>query len=209
MLLANQKEKEKLDTNYEEFWMDSDKFWICNPCLFQSKSIRVPKHLSKLRRGKFGYVGKSGKKSDIIDSKKTHENSVSLHKWCVQEYQKEIENKTETDRRNDLAGKKIVRNALFCFQESLGSKAFVRLNMKDFLAEEDLGLKLYNIATKNDSKKQFFWLRNVVFDVFTKHVKMFFDEHVKYFSVTLDKGQLNSEGICEVIISLPRCQPKI
>ena len=97
--------------------------------------------------------------------------------------------------------KKIVRNALFCFQESLGSKAFVRLNMKDFLAEEDLGLKLYNIATKNDSKKQFFWLRNVVFDVFTKHVKMFFDEHVKYFSVTLDKGQLNSEGICEVIIS--------
>ena len=163
MLLANQKEKEKLDTNYEEFWMDSDKFWICNPFLFQSKSIRVPKHLSKLRRGKFGYVGKSGKKSDIIDSKKTHENSVSLHKWCVQEYQKEIENKTETDRRNDLAGKKIVRNASFCFQESLGSKAFVRLNMKDFLAEEDLGLKLYNIATKNDSKKQFFWLRNVVF----------------------------------------------
>ena len=84
--------------------------------------------------------------------------------------------------------------------ESLGSKSFVKLNMKDFLAEKDLGLEIYN--TRNDSKLHFSWLRDVVFVTSTKHVKLFIEEHVKYFSVTLDKVtvQRNSYSYYELFL---------
>jgi hypothetical protein len=138
LVIANEEKKRKeiAITESNEFWIDSDEFWICNPCLCHSSSKNVPDHLSTLKRGCFGYVGKTGKKSMIKASKERHLKS-SLHKWCVQEYLKVAERKIAADRRNDLAGKKIVRNALFCFKQSLSSADFMALNMKDFLAEEE------------------------------------------------------------------------
>ena len=147
----------------------------------------MPDHLKHLKRGCFGYVGKTGKKSMIKASKGRHLKS-SLHKWCVQEYLKVAERKIAADRRNDLAGKKIVRNALFCFKQSLSSADFMALNMKDFLAEEEFGSELFNIATQNNSKAEFFRLRNVIFDVLTKETHKFFEENIKDIAVTLDKG---------------------
>ena len=188
IVLAEEAQKKKQIETSEEFWIDSDEFWICNPCLCHSSSKNVPDHLSGLKRGCFGYVGKTGKKSMIKSSKERHLKS-SLHKWCVQEYLKVAERKIAADRRNDLAGKKIVRNALFCFKQSLSSADFMALNMKDFLAEEDFGSELFNIATQNNSKAEFFRLRNVIFDVVTKETHKFFEENIKDIAVTLDKGE--------------------
>ena len=72
--------------------------------------------------------------------------------------------------------------------------------MKDFLAEKDLGLEIYN--TRNDSKPHFLWLRDVVFVTLTKHVKLFFEKHVKYFSVTLNTVivQRNSHSYYELFL---------
>ena len=153
-----------------------------------SNSKSVPAKLRKGRRGNFGYVGKTGKTSKIIANKNIHLQKP-LHKWCVRKYQKEIENKTAIDRRNELAGKKIIRNALFCFMQSLGSAAFVALNMKDFLSEKGFGSDQYHYATKNDYKSEFFRLRNVVFEVFTDKMQKFFAKNVNDIAVTLDKGQ--------------------
>ena len=85
-----------------------------------------------------------------------------------------------------MAAKKIIRNALFCFKRSLGSEDFQALNAKDYLSEKDLGSDVYNIATKNDARSEFFRLRNVTFDVLTEKTKQYFS-HVKDIAVTLDK----------------------
>ena len=42
---------------------------------------------------------------------------------------------------------------------------FVALNAKDFLAERDGGS--HNVATKGDSKAEFFRLRPIIFDIVT------------------------------------------
>ena len=193
IVLANCAQKEKEKNNSGEFWIASDKFWICEPCLFHSNSKSVPAKLKKGRRGNFGYVGKTGKKSKINANKNTHLQKP-LHKWCVRKYQKEIENKTAFDRRNELAGKKIIRNALFCFMHSLRSTAFVAINMKDFLSEKDFGSDQYNYATKNDSKSEIFRLRNVVFEVFTDKMQKFFAKNVNDIAVTLDKVTVQRTG---------------
>ena len=200
LVIANEEKKRKEITITEsnEFWIDSDEFWICNPCLCHSSSKNMPDHLKHLKRGCFGYVGKTGKKSMIKASKGRHLKS-SLHKWCVQEYLKVAERKIAADRRNDLAGKKIVRNALFCFKQSLSSADFMALNMKDFLAEEEFGSELFNIATQNNSKAEFFRLRNVIFDVVTKQTHKF----LKKISRILLRLWIKVQNIC-VFSSLKR-----
>ena len=59
--------------------------------------------------------------------------------------------------------------------------------MKDFLAEEEFGSELFNIATQNNSKAEFFRHRHVIFDVVTKQTHKFFEENIKDIAVTLDK----------------------
>lgn len=180
---ANQLQKEKNTKQNKHYWVEEDQYWICSPCLYHSKN--APKKYLAKRKGNFGYVSKSSKQKDITVSKNRHiENE--LHGWCVDEYEKSIENKKLTDRRNELVGKKIVRNAIYCFKQSLGSADFTLLNLKDFLAERDIGSNQYNIATKNDSRAEFFRLRNVIFDVVTVRTIKFF-EKIEDIAVTLDK----------------------
>ena len=80
------------------------------------------------------------------------------------------------------------------------------LNMKDFLAEEDFGSELFNIATQNNSKAEFFRLRNVIFDVVTKQTHKFFEENIKDIAVTLDKG---AKYLWFFLLSFPQNQRKI
>ena len=175
-----QKKKELLES--QDIWVESDDYWICNPCLFLSKN--GPKPMLSQRRGNFGFIKNSGPNFQIVSTKKNH-TDLELHKWCVKEYKKECEMKTENDQRNEIASKKIVRNALICFKRSWGSADFVALNAKDFLAERDGGS--HNVATKGDSKAEFFRLRPIIFDIVTQKTKRFFED-VENISVTLDKA---------------------
>ena len=59
-------------------------------------------------------------------------------------------------------------------------------NLKDYLAEKDLGTEFYNVATKGDSKSEFFRLRTVIFDILSQKTKHFFQD-ISDISVTLDK----------------------
>ena len=178
-----EKEKELAKSLSQDIWVESDDYWICNPCLFHSKS--APKPLLTLRRGNFGFVSNTGQNSVIVDHKKRHSQS-KLHEWCVDEYQRSSELKSENDKKNEVAAKKIIRNVLICFKRSWSSADFVALNAKDFLAERDLGTS--NNATKGDSKVEFFRQRTIIFDLLTVKIQRFFDENVQDISVTLDKG---------------------
>ena len=128
----------------QDFWDEEDDVWICNPCLFYSKSKNVPKELLPGRSGGFGFVSKSAATKHINQNKSKHIER-KLHEWCVKEFHKELETKSLNERRNEIASTKIVRNALLCFVRGLGSDDFLLLNLKDYLAEKDLGSKLYNI----------------------------------------------------------------
>ena len=185
-----QQKENELDNalNAQDIWMDSDEHWICKPCLFYSKQPNCPEDLKCYRKGKYGYFSKKGQTQLTNSSRKTHCVNP-LHVWCVGESKKEKEEtKIQTeiyDRKNELAGKKVLRNGIFCLQRSLGSQDFVALNAKDFLAEVDSGHLQH--ATKNDSAAHFFELRDIIFKEVSAKIKKFFNEKVHYISVTLDK----------------------
>jgi hypothetical protein len=70
------------------------------------------------------------------------------------------------------------------------------LNEKDFLAEKDIGNKIFNIATKNDSRAQYFKMRGEVFELLSKKTKQFF-EKIEDIAVTLDKVTVQR---CEIFV---------
>ena len=84
-----------------------------------STSISVPKQLLSGKRGNFGYVEKGGK-GYLVEAVKSRHCDKPLHIWCVKEFEKKEEKRIQQFRRNELAGKKIIRNALLCFKRSLG-----------------------------------------------------------------------------------------
>ena len=65
------------------------------------------------------------------------------------------------------------------------------MNAKDYTCY------LENPATKNDSEKEFYKLRDVIFDALSEKTIRFFQENVKQISVTLDKvtGKSLSEAV--------------
>ena len=193
---ANQKKTvQDDDDDFNKFWIESDNYWVCNPCLFNSKRTDIPKQLISKKVGNFGYVVKNRDKSTSIDSKsninmaKKRHCESALHHWCVEEFKKKSQENESSQRKNEIVAKKVIRNALFCFKRSGGAEDFLALNAKDFLAEKDVGS--FNIATKNDSTTEFFRLRNVIFDIMTEKTKQFFSSNVQDIAVTLDKVTVN------------------
>ena len=179
---ANQS-KTETDNDNEKFWIETDKNWICQPCIFYSKDC-TKEDLVTLRRGNFGCVNKTGQNYVIVASKTRHNKNL-LHKWCVKEHLKESEHKVSYDRKNEIAARIIIRNVLLCFKRDWGSVDFLALNEVAFLTQTDIASFLH--ATKNDSRAQFFRLRNVVFDVLAAKTKNFFSKDVENIAVTLDK----------------------
>ena len=95
------------------------------------------------------------------------------------------------EQSNVEAGKKVIKNALYCLQNSLSARNFVGLNAKDYTCY------LENPATKNDSEKEFYKLRDIIFEALSEKTIRFFQENVKQISVTLDKvtGKSFSEAL--------------
>ena len=125
-------------------------------------------------------IKKNQEKKALNQQKKRH-SEKPLHTWCVKKEQDEAKCKSENQDKNYRAGEKVVRNALYCLKRGLGAEDFLGLN------EKDLGSDIPNTATKNDSKAQYFNLRNIVFELVSDKTKTFFKNHVNYITVTLDK----------------------
>ena len=142
---------------------------------------RFPLQLEVVKKhGNFGCIQKNQKQFHINSAKNAHCNTP-LHVWCVSKEEQVRKNKATSDHANSRAGEKLIRNALYCFKRGLGSADFVGLN------EKDLGSDIINTATKNDSKAEFFKLRNIIFELVSEKTRMFFKNNIKFISVTLDK----------------------
>ena len=99
-------------------------------------------------------------------------------------YQKQSEEKVSIDQKNQYAANRIIRNAIICFKRSWSSEDFLALNEMNHL--NDIDIENYVSATKNDSRANFFRLRNLIYDAFTGKIRSFF-EKVDDIAVTLDK----------------------
>ena len=187
--LQNQSKVTVTEQEFDEYWKEYTDYIVCTPCSLYHKRSDVPAGLrSSIRKG-FGIIQKEKidsnkqkrlqKKHHLTRSKK-HHCGLALHDWCVSKYKKELNEKVDHDEADKRAGKQIIRNALFCFLKSLSAEDFVALNAKDY---ESL---IQTLATKNDSKAQFFRYRNIVFDILSEKTKKFFQD-IKDITVTLDK----------------------
>ena len=135
-------------------WIDVGNMIACRPCFNFSSSDDVPSQLKP--SGNFGMIKKDQQPKLITRNKKKH-CDLALHMWCVKKEKEESKCKAETKDKNNHAGEKVIRNALYCLKRGLGAEDFLGLNSKD------LGSDIPNTATKNDSKAQYFKLRNIVF----------------------------------------------
>lgn len=186
-------EKEKADISTFQYWISTDKFEICEPCLRYSDHVDVPAHLKPKHKGQFGYILKNQAQKNINSSKRFHLNN-ELHVWCCVRKEKDEKEKVDNEIRSKKAGMMVIRNAVFCLKKGLSSQEFVELNVKDNLTE-DLKEKT---ATKNDSRAEFFGLRTAIHDKLTSKIKNMM-KNVKFITVTLDKVTIQRKSFMVIV----------
>ena len=179
--LNKKEETSKSEEINDKYWSEHDDYYICTPCALHHKRMDVPAILKSSIRYSYGVIQKN---SNMIignlNRSKIRHNQLALHEWCVSKYESEKKEKLTYDQSNSEAGKRVIKNALYCFQNCLSAKNFVGLNVLNY------SHNLENPVTKNDSEAEFFRLRNVIFDLLTEKTKKFFNE-VKDITVSLDK----------------------
>ena len=178
----------------DECWEEFDDYYICTPCALNHKRKDVPLEYKPSIKAGYSMIKKhSNKKKFHITSSKNEHNQLELHGWCVGKYKTEKNEKLTYDQSNAEAGKKIIKNAVYCFQNSLGARNFLGLNALNYSCHFEI------TATKNDSEKEFFRLRNVVFDLLTEKTHKFFQENVNQISVSLDKVTVQRRSYTVVV----------
>ena len=183
-LLKESESKEEEKVVIDDCWNIHTDFLVCNPCLMYKD--KAPKELKKSNKGSYGIV-----KKEIGHQMKRNQAEhckLGLHNWCKNKLKTESKKKDEEKELNKLAGQKIVKNGLFCFLRSGSAADFLALNSKDSSASD-----ISNVATKNDSKKMFFKLRNVAFEKVSQKTTEFF-KTVNCVSVTLDKVTVHRQS---------------
>ena len=200
-ILDKKKEAAKPDSTNDKFWQEHDDYYICTPCAIHHKRIDVPDDMKPSIKANFGIIKKSEnkKKFHVKLSKRDH-NKLGLHGWCVLQYENQKKEKNSYEQSNVEAGKKVIKNALYCLQNSLSARNFVGLNAKDYTCY------LENPATKNDSEKEFYKLRDIIFEALSEKTIRFFQENVKQISVTLDK--VTGKSLSEALIFASRIWKK-
>lgn len=176
-LNAPQVETESLTSN--NHWLKGEDYYVCSPCMKFSDCSEAPSNLKKFHKKIFGYVKTNQTTSHLNRSIKEH-NENELHKWCVHKACQSDAELKNVENENKKVGRQIIRNGLFCLNNSLSSHDFVKLNDKDNLTE---GL---TSATKNDSTAEYFKIRELAYKSQNKRMHNFF-QTVKSAAVTLDK----------------------
>ena len=162
-ILEKKKEVAKPDSTNDKYWQEHDDYYICTPCAIHHKRSDAPDDLKPSVKANFGVIKKSEnkKKFHLKQSKKDH-NKLGLHGWCVLQYENQKKEDISYEQSNVEAGKKVIKNALYCLQNSLSARNFVGLNAKDYTCY------LENPATKNDSEKEFYKLRDIIFEALSE-----------------------------------------
>ena len=163
----------------ENVWMNGEDYISCIPCLKHADNDKVPANLRKSKKGNFGRLKASADRFNIRSSQKKHE-ATDLHKWCNLKSEELEKEKIVQEMKNKQASENTVRNVIFALKNGGGSELYLSLMDKDNLTE---GIEA---PTKNDSKRTFFDLREVVYEEVDRRVKKLFRD-VKYITVTLDK----------------------
>ena len=177
--LKKLQEKERDSETTESYWIRGEDFVSCSYCIKYSGIDQVPAALRKFKKGNFGRILLNNEQFHIKRSQKVHESN-DLHKWCMMKGKILEEEAFKEDKKNEKAAENTVRNVLFALMNGGGSELFVGLMDKDNLTD---GI---DAPTKNDSKKTFFDLRDIISEEVNKRVKAMFKE-VRYITVTLDK----------------------
>ena len=177
--LLDEKDKaKKKEEKFYECWKEYDDHFICTPCVLLQKD--APAELKIHVGGNYGFIKKKTKKGakrknfHITDGKKEHCQNP-LHEWCVEKYLMDKNKKHDSEEENKMAGEQVITNALWCLQRSLGAEDFVALNAKDYFCKDNFK----HVANRNDSKANFFRLRNIIFDIVSEKTKAFFEENPK------------------------------
>lgn len=161
-------------------WHKGEEYMCCIDCVKYSDSPEIPAGLKKFKRGNFGMVKLDQEQRNLKHAMDTHLQS-ELHTWCFNKSIQVTKQSTKQQVENEQVTEMIVRNAVFCFKNSMGAQDFIKLNDKD-----NLTTTIKTNATKNDSRQEFFTLRNITYEKTAERVKTLFQE-VDAFSVTLDK----------------------
>ena len=177
-------EESKITGN--EIWDKDEKSWVCRACIHYSESNERPIKLDKYYKNNFGVLSitrqgeDSTKKTRRIEkeNRKYHEKSP-LHIWCLQKYQKEKDAQKIESHKNEEGAKKLVRNVVFCLQNSWSAHTYRKLNSKDAMIDQDF-------PTKNDGIQNFFEIREIVYDRLLSTVSEKL-KAVKSASFSLDK----------------------
>ena len=179
--LNKKKDESKEQDGKTTSWKTVGNHEMCDDCFRYKDSEDVPQKLRHLRKGTFGLLSVTQEQFNRKHLKQQHESS-ELHTWCYFKSQQVKQNETNADNISEQAGMKIVRNAVLCFKEGWSSEDFQALNDKDNLTEEISN----KTATKNDSRAEFFSLRDTIFDKTKEKVHQLFKK-TKWFTVTCDK----------------------
>lgn len=181
-IICNRIKNEEKDINVdsiEDFWIKGEKTYICDCCARFSNDPDVPVNLKSHNKNVFGFINIDQKASSLRRNLKIHETN-ELHKFCQKLFIKWKADQEIKETDNKIAGKLVIRNSLFCLKNSLSSFDFVKLNNKDNLVDN------LATATKNDSKAEYFKIRELAHKNMTTKIQNMF-QSVKSCSVTLDK----------------------
>ena len=179
------KEEEEEETAFRKLinlLTETDKNFICMPCVTYSHTDKIPKKLRGNARGNYGTFHKFD--GDRKVNKTRRENVKShfqnpLHDLCMKLKKEDEEQRLADEKKNVMACTKVITNAIYCLKYSKSSTDFVRLNDKDNLTTSIR-------ATINDGPQQFFYYREEIYDKFSGIVKAAFAQ-VKSAAFTLDK----------------------
>ena len=178
------KEKQKETVECEADWMETEEDFICNNCLIESSRFDVPLALKKYRKGKFGFISKTGDRDRTREYKLNHQNNV-LHKWCFSQTEMKKKRKLAAKENDEKAATMVVTNAVYCLKNSHSSAEFRKLCDKDQLIPD------INVATKNDGRMMFFEIKDMVYDELSERVVKIIKE-ASDLAVTLDKVTIGS-----------------
>ena len=169
--------------------IEDDNNYYCKACFKHKDSIDLPDHLKTSKVGNIGVFSKTQEKLSYIKRAIRSHMITNIHFWCKDIYDNDLY-KLKLQEKFDLeAGIKIHNNALYCLKKGFSSIDFVDLNSMEVDSKT---------ATKNDSKKEFFILRDIYHKILQDRVHQMF-ENVDEFSFTLDKVTVDRQSFTVLI----------
>ena len=82
----------------------------------------VPSGVKSSIKNSYGVIRKNSNMiTGNLNRSKIRHNQLALHEWCVSKYESEKKEKLTYDQSNSEAGKRVIKNALYCFQNCLSA----------------------------------------------------------------------------------------